>query len=61
MPKYTVLIKEALVQRVAIDASSEDEAEEKVRNAWENGEYVLDSEDLWDIDFTALRKSEVLS
>ncbi len=51
MKEYDVKITETLEKTVTVQASSKEEAEEKVNAAWSNSEYVLDSEDFVGVDF----------
>lgn len=51
MKEYDVKITEILERTVTVQASSKEEAEEKVNAAWSNSEYVLDSEDFVGVDF----------
>lgn len=51
MKEYDVKITETLERTVTVQASSKEEAEEKVNTAWSNSEYVLDSGDFVGVDF----------
>ena len=51
MKEYDVKITETFEKTVTVQASSKEEAEEKVNAAWSNSEYVLDSEDFVGVDF----------
>ena len=51
MKEYDVKITETLEKTVTVQASSREEAEEKVNAAWSNSEYILDSEDFVGVDF----------
>lgn len=51
LKEYDVKITETLERTVTVQASSKEEAEEKVNAAWSNSEYVLDSEDFVGVDF----------
>lgn len=44
MKEYDVKITETLEKTVTVQAASQAEAEEKVEEAWNNSEYILDSE-----------------
>ena len=44
MKKYEVTIKETVYGVMEIKAKSEEEAEEKARILWEEGEFVCDSD-----------------
>lgn len=52
MKEYDVKITETLEKTVTIQAASQAEAEEKVEEAWNNSEYVLDSENFVGAKFT---------
>ncbi|MCR4818902.1 MAG: DpnD/PcfM family protein [Fretibacterium sp.] len=52
MSRYPVNIRETLEKVIVVDASDEDEALDKVRNAWKRGKIVLSSE-----NFTAVECS----
>lgn len=52
MKEYDVKITETLEKTVTVQAASQAEAEEKVEEAWNNSEYVLDSENFVGAKFT---------
>ena len=56
MKTYQVEIKETLCITVEIEAENEQQAEEKVRQAYRNEEYVLDSEHFAGVEFIAKEK-----
>jgi hypothetical protein len=61
MKTYQVEIKETFCMTVEIEAENELQAEEKVRQAYRNEEYILDSEHFAGVEFTAKEKEmEVL-
>jgi len=60
LKEYDVKITETLEKTVTVQASSKEEAEEKVNAAWSNSEYVLDSEDFVGVSF-ATEKERALS
>lgn len=61
MKTYQVEIKETLCMTVEIEAENEQQAEEKVRQAYRNEEYILVSEHFAGVEFTAKEKEmEVL-
>lgn len=61
MKTYQVEIKETLCMTVENEAENEQQAEEKVRQAYRNEEYILDSEHFAGVEFTAKEKEmEVL-
>lgn len=45
MKEYDIKITETLEKTVTVEANSREEAEAKVEQAWNNSEYILDSED----------------
>lgn len=45
---YAIEIEEVLQKVVAVEAASEDEAYQKVKEAYQNGEIVLSAEDFMD-------------
>lgn len=51
--KYKVLITETLKMLVTVEANSKFEAEQMVSDNWKNGEYILDSDNFSDVDFSA--------
>ena len=56
MKTYQVEIKEMLCLTVEIEAENEQQAEEKVRQAYSNEEYILDSEHFAGVEFTTREK-----
>jgi len=56
MKTYQVEIKETLCMTVEIEAENEQQAEEKVRQAYRNEEYILDSEHFAGVEFIAKEK-----
>ncbi|NLM11997.1 MAG: hypothetical protein GX213_14770 [Clostridiaceae bacterium] len=50
------LSKETLCMTVEIEAENEQQAEEKVRQAYRNEEYILDSEHFAGVEFTTKEK-----
>ena len=53
---YDVTICETLKRTVSVRASSSEEANEKVEDAWKDGVYVLDAEDFKEVHFTTLEQ-----
>lgn len=51
--KYKVTITETLQLDVEVEASSREEAEDKVESNWKNSEYILDSAHFKEVDFRA--------
>ena len=58
MKEYTVKIKETLEEFVTVEASSAQEAKDKVQIAWENGDYVLDAEHFQCVTFSIARSKK---
>lgn len=56
MKTYQVEIKETICLTIEIEAQNEQQAEEKVRQAYRNEEYILDSEHFAGVDFIAQEK-----
>lgn len=56
MKIYQVEIKETLCMTVEIEAENEQQAEEMVRQAYNNQEYILDAQHFTDVEFTAWEK-----
>jgi len=56
MKTYQVEIKETLCMTVEIEAENELQAEEKVRQAYRNEEYILDSERFAGVEFIVKEK-----
>ena len=52
MRSYAVKITEILEEVVTVEASSAQEAKDKVQVAWENGDYILDAEHFRNVTFT---------
>ena len=58
MKKYQVQIKETLVMTVTVEAESAAQAQEIVKNGWNNADYVLDSEHFQGVTFSVPSRSE---
>ena len=56
MKEYTIRIKETLEMCVIVEASSVQEAKDKVQTAWENGDYILDAEHFQGVTFSIARR-----
>ena len=56
MRSYAVKITEILEEVVTVEASSAQEAKDKVQVAWENGDYILDAEHFRNVTFTIARR-----
>lgn len=55
---YEVLITETLERKVKVEASSLQEAEEKVREAYRREEHVLDWSDFTGVEFKPMESHE---
>ena len=53
MKEYKVTITETLKKDVYVEAETQLEAEQKVSDAWKNGDYILDADHFVDVDFEA--------
>ena len=51
--QYKVTITETSKMNVFVEAESQLEAEQKVADAWKNGEYILDADNFVDVDYEA--------
>lgn len=58
MKKYAVVITETLAQTVWTEAESPEEAEEKVRDGWERGQYILTQDHIIRVGFDAMNHAE---
>ena len=56
MKEYAIKITEVLEDVVTVEASSAQEAKNKVQVAWENGDYILDAEHFQHVTFTIARR-----
>ncbi len=56
--EFEVTIHEHLEKTVTIDAQSREEAENKVKQLWKAGFYILDSESFTGVDFNARKVPE---
>lgn len=59
MKEYDVKITETLEKTVTVQAESHDAAEEQVRAAYYNSEYILDSENFTGVEFGTTEEREV--
>ena len=59
MKEYDVKITETLEKTVTVQAESHDAAEEQVRAAYYNSEYILDSENFTGVAFGTTEEREV--
>ena len=56
--KYKVAVTELLRKVVVVEAKDEAEAHQRVSDAWQNGEYVLDGRDFDGAEFHVLGESD---
>lgn len=56
MKEYNVEIVETLIRIVTVEATSEEEAIEKIMYDYNNAELVLDSDDFFDVEFEIVNK-----
>ncbi len=59
MKEFDISIKETLEMTVTVEAESREEAEEKVQQAYNNSEYILDSENFTGVDFSVQEEREL--
>ncbi len=55
---YKVAVTELLRRIVVVEARSEAEAHRRASDAWQNGEYLLDSRDFDGVEFHVLGESD---
>lgn len=60
LKEYDITIEETLKKTVTVAATSQEIAEEMIREAYFNGEYILDSEDFSEVDFKATGERELV-
>lgn len=60
MKEYDIKITETLEKTVTVEAASHEEAEEKVRQAYYDSEYILDSENFTGVEFSVQSECEVV-
>lgn len=56
MKEYNVEVCETLIRIVTVEATSEEEALELIRNDYNNAELVLDADDFFDVDFEIVNR-----
>ena len=56
MREYVIKIRETMEELVTVEASSEQEAKEKVKAAWKNGDYILGSKHFLSVAFILCEK-----
>ena len=59
MKEYDVKITETLEKTVTVEAKSRADAEEQVRTAYYNSEYILDSENFTGVEFGTTEEREI--
>ena len=59
MKKYLVEITETSQRQLTISAETRDEAEQKVRQKYRNGEIVLNEQDYIDTDFHVIKERSI--
>ena len=59
MKEYDVKITETLEKTVTVEATSRADAEEQVRSAYYNSEYILDSENFTGVEFGTTEEREI--
>ncbi len=60
MKEYDIKITETLEKTVTVEAAFREEAEEKVRQAYYDSEYILDSENFTGVDFGMKAEREIV-
>lgn len=60
MKKYLVEITETSQQQVTVTAKTRDEAEQKVRQKYRDGEIVLSEQDYVDTDFHVIKERTIV-
>lgn len=58
--QYRVAVTELLRKVVVVEAADEAEAHQRVSDAWQNGEYLLDGKDFDGAEFHVLGESDGL-
>ena len=59
MKEYDVKITETLEKTITVQAESRDAAEEQVKNAYYNSEYILDAENFTGVKFGTQEEREI--
>jgi hypothetical protein len=54
--EYNIEVCETLIRIVTVEATSEEEALELIRNDYNNAELVLDADDFFDVDFEIVNR-----
>ena len=60
MKEYDIKIKETLEKTVTVEAASREKAEEQVRQAYYDSEYILDSENFTGVEFGTEAEREIV-
>ena len=60
MKEYDIKITETLEKTVTVEAASHEEAEEQVRQAYYDSEYILDSENFAGVTFDTEAEREIV-
>lgn len=53
-PRFKVTITETLKRTVEIEAADQHKAEQMVYDGWHSSKYILDADDLTDVEFEAV-------
>ena len=56
--EFRVLITETIQKTVIVEAGSEEEAHQRVSDAWKNAEYLLDAENFQGVEFHVLGETD---
>ena len=59
MKEYEVTITETLQKTVSIEAESREDAERLIEDMWKDSEIILDSDDFYDVAYTAGNEKEI--
>ena len=59
MKEYEVTITETLQKTVSIEAESREEAERLIEDMWKDSEIILNSDDFYDVAYTAGKEKEI--
>lgn len=59
MKEFDISIKETLEKTVTVEAATREEAEEAVKQAYYNSEYILDAENFTGVDFAIQEEREI--
>ena len=56
--KFSVTITEILKMVVEVKAQNQQQAEQIVSDRWRNSEYILDADNFFGVEFTAIENNE---